>query len=1001
MAIPITQMEVKVDGIWTDYQGQFKSFEFTRGDFDNQAIGGLARPATGILVLGPNLTAPFNMAFDNDLFDYEFRATINGDRQFTGFLGGHEWEADNKGNIMLKIQLRGQLAKAGNYFDGVFTGFDQYEIRTSDVVIAILDALEVPKATSSGVDIFPEVPRQISVGQIGVYGPEVQNQVTAKNNTRSFPAQNALDLIAKTELAYMYENAAGTIIFENRNTRVSLMRQSPHHIISNVRNLYFGRTIETVINRVDTDAENYINSPDTKIKFIYGVTEWTEVVPPGGLVATLDFDNSDPTDQAFVVGPLVSNPQFCDIDETVTITHDGRQMFVNIPNTTMQNKTTNINTDFMRGTVAKLVSKSRLTRTNENSIAKYGVRSFRYPFQLIFDNPQSNSPIIAALQYYVNNRGEPLVIVKVDCLDYDSSDYTGIDVADLVTLNLPNYGIRAKEFWVMKVTRKHETGKEILTSLELMEAIAQIDSFPDGTPRGAHTVPGVPGLSIASITATSFHMVATYNQTGYSGSDRELHYQYKKASDTAWINATGATVSGLTATNPGERYFARVRARRTSNTAIFSPWKTEAFNLLDSGVTPPPVTPEPPAPVTVLAPTISAAAIDSSSIRVTLGRPATGGPYSSLELQVKQGSSSYAALTTYTGAALTATQHYTHSPLSVSTKYDYRARVTNAAGTSNWATASATTNSLTPPPAPTAMQPSKVLGLAVAAVTNGGNATWTAEANSNRYEIQWQSALSSTTSTNWANRAFVTTNSYSIGSLLGGSGYTARVRGINDSATATTGPWSDAVNFTPTQGLSQVTGLSATPGDKRITFSWSLPAGLPTGYRFEYYGGTILSTAPQTGNLSSASTRSRLVTGLTNGITYYFRVRAVKGSTLGPWSSYASATPQPATPGPVGNIFIKTPAYEPFTTGTPGSTLTTWTAPTSGPAVHYYEFDYRQATAGPGRGWQSNTSNSRSFTLENLEAGEPFYVRIRAVAFSGNKGIYATASINNVLASTR
>ena len=88
------------------------------------------------------------------------------------------------------------------------------------------------------------------------------------------------------------------------------------------------------------------------------------------------------------------------------------------------------------------------------------------------------------------------------------------------------------------------------------------------------------------------------------------------------------------------------------------------------------------------------------------------------------------------------------------------------------------------------------------------------------------------------------------------------------------------------------TGVSATTGNGSATVSWTAPAS--TG------GSTITNytvTASPGGETCSTASTSCLVSGLTNGIAYTFRVRATNSAGAGSFSSASSAVTPATTPG--------------------------------------------------------------------------------------------------------
>ena len=92
------------------------------------------------------------------------------------------------------------------------------------------------------------------------------------------------------------------------------------------------------------------------------------------------------------------------------------------------------------------------------------------------------------------------------------------------------------------------------------------------------------------------------------------------------------------------------------------------------------------------------------------------------------------------------------------------------------------------------------------------------------------------------------------------------------------------------------TGLSATAGDSQVSLSWTAPSntgGTPiTDYLVEFStdGANWSTFADGTGTATSAT-----VTGLTNGVSYSFRVSAITSAGTGSASSVATGTPVAAT----------------------------------------------------------------------------------------------------------
>jgi YHS domain-containing protein len=168
------------------------------------------------------------------------------------------------------------------------------------------------------------------------------------------------------------------------------------------------------------------------------------------------------------------------------------------------------------------------------------------------------------------------------------------------------------------------------------------------------------------------------------------------------------------------------------------------------------------------------------------------------------------------------------------------------------------------------------------------------------------------------NGAPVSATSYTVTGLTNGTTYYFKVAAVNDakrqgndSGEASATPVSAAASASATASASHgsgtgapaapggPTGLTATAGNARVSLSWTAPAfdgGSPLA-RYQVYLATNPST-PGTSDLSagtpvkSVTGTSTVVTGLTNGTTYYFAVTAVNADgTMSSASGEASAEP--------------------------------------------------------------------------------------------------------------
>ena len=145
----------------------------------------------------------------------------------------------------------------------------------------------------------------------------------------------------------------------------------------------------------------------------------------------------------------------------------------------------------------------------------------------------------------------------------------------------------------------------------------------------------------------------------------------------------------------------------------------------------------------------------------------------------------------------------------------------------------------------------------------------------------------------------VTSNT--VTGLTTGGTYAFQVRGVHvDGTTRSPGDPSDEVSVSlsgTTGGLGAPGNFAAAPGNGQVTLSWTAPASdggaAITEYQYRQAAGTGAYGQWTTIPGSGPSTRSHIVTGLTNGTPHFFRVRAVNSDGPGPPSAEESATPSP------------------------------------------------------------------------------------------------------------
>ena len=415
-----------------------------------------------------------------------------------------------------------------------------------------------------------------------------------------------------------------------------------------------------------------------------------------------------------------------------------------------------------------------------------------------------------------------------------------------------------------------------------------------------------------------------------SGGAEVTHYEYEQDGSGTWIStgstATSYTVTGLT---NGQSYTFKVRAANSAGAS--------AASAASPSVT----------PATVPgAPTGLSATVSDQRVDLIWTAPASNGGQSITAYEYEQGGSG-----TWISTGSTATSYMVRN-LTNGQPYRFRVRAVNSVGAGAASAASPNITPATEPDAPTGLSATvsdqKVDLIWTAPASNGGATILRYE-----YELDFSGIWISTGGT---------ATSYTVTGLTNGQSYTFRVRAVNRVGA---GLASSSQSATPTSTVvapDTPTDLSATPGNRQVMLSWVQPSGgaALTHYEYEQDGsGTWTSTG--------GTAPSYTVTGLTNGQTYTFRVRAVNSA--GPSAASGSQTATPTTTEP------EAPESLSFTPGDQQVTLR-WRAPPNDGGSEITHYEYEQDGSGT---WISTDGTATSHTVTGLNNGQTYTFRVRAV----------------------
>ena len=259
------------------------------------------------------------------------------------------------------------------------------------------------------------------------------------------------------------------------------------------------------------------------------------------------------------------------------------------------------------------------------------------------------------------------------------------------------------------------------------------------------------------------------------------------------------------------------------------------------------------------------------------------------------------------------TNSYTVTGLTNGTTYQFKVRAVNAIGNGAESAASDAVVPATTPPAPSKPTVSRGNG----SVT----LTWTSNGNGGSAITKWQYRQKADTGSYgaWTDipGSGPATTSYTVTGLTNGIAYQFKVRAVNDVGNGAES--AESASVTPATTPPAPSKPTVSPGNRSVTLTWSSTGtgGSPiTKWQYQQKAGNgpwgpwtdICKTSEDT---NCPNTTTYTVTGLTNGTTYQFKVRAVNdiSDDIGTASEESTpVTPMATPPAP----------SQPTATGSPG-----------------------------------------------------------------------------------
>jgi hypothetical protein len=323
--------------------------------------------------------------------------------------------------------------------------------------------------------------------------------------------------------------------------------------------------------------------------------------------------------------------------------------------------------------------------------------------------------------------------------------------------------------------------------------------------------------------------------------------------------------------------------------------------------------------------------------------------------------STFASSIIYSQSGLTSTTQAV-SGLANNTVYFWRINATNQGGTSPWSTGSRFSTIVAIPTSPIPIMPANAATGQPLSVVIG----WNPVSGASSYNLQVSTDSTFSNSVIYSQNN-LTTASQTINSLANTTVYFWRVSATN---MVGTGPWSTPNRFTTIVGTPTPVSPINAPVNQPVslTVAWGAVASA-TSYSLQV--STDSTFAAASFYSQNGSTTSQTVSGMNNGVTYFWRVNATNNGGTGAWSAVNRFTTIIAVPTvPV----LVSPSN--FATGLPVSMPLSWNAVTS--ATYYNLQVSTDSTFASSIIYNQNNLTGTSQNVGGLANNTVYYWRVNA-----------------------
>jgi fibronectin type 3 domain-containing protein len=185
--------------------------------------------------------------------------------------------------------------------------------------------------------------------------------------------------------------------------------------------------------------------------------------------------------------------------------------------------------------------------------------------------------------------------------------------------------------------------------------------------------------------------------------------------------------------------------------------------------------------------------------------------------------------------------------------------------------------------------PSPPTGVTATAGNTKATISWNSVSGATSYNIYYATSpgVSKTTGAKVANA----TSPYDVTGLTNGTTYYFVVTAVNSSGESDVSAEKSAIPTSGTPPPAAPKGVSATPGNGQISVTWT---AVTDATSYNVYYSTTAGVTKLNGTKVADAVSPKVITGLTNGTTYYFVATAVNAAGESVESSETSAAPSAA-----------------------------------------------------------------------------------------------------------